>query len=166
MLQRVKRLTSGPMRIAMFATIAFFVTGSALLLVTGLTNGNGTDTTNGAIGVLLFAFLGAGTARALERVDEAERDHRSRKQSGPPVRRALRDYPRVVTDTLNTPGRRYIGTVIGFFLAIGVVGLVYGVATLNPRALVALPIIGLFTMLMVTAVGAFRLADERAERTK
>lgn len=85
-------------------------------------------------------------------------------RAGTPVRPAwqrLRSYPLVVLRVSNTPGRRYILTIIAFILATSGIALSYSAIGLSPNVLFWSAVIGLFLFLLVIAVGAFALQDAR-----
>jgi hypothetical protein len=166
MWQRVKPLLSSPARILTFVMLSFFFITSLWLSVAGVRAGSDRDTTNGTIGVVLFAFFIFTTARALETLDAEDRATRTAggSRTRPQAGALLSVSPPGLGSLARMLSRAYILRLIGFFLVVGVVGLVYGMATLQVGALTWLPVIGLFLFLLVMAVGAFRLQDERDGR--
>jgi quinol-cytochrome oxidoreductase complex cytochrome b subunit len=163
MWQRVKRILDSPIRVLTFAILGFFAVTSAVLLVVGALNLSGQDTTNGAIGVVLFAFLIRAAVRAFESLDAEGLATREtgRSPARPPARRLLIPSPVNFWTVLRVLIRLLVLSLIGFFLAVSVSGLVLGLADRKPGALIWVVGVALFIVLFVTAIGAFRLQDER-----
>ena len=161
MWQRARRLLSSPARVLAFVMLGFFFATSVGLFIVGVAEGSSTKIQNGPIGAALFGWFIFTLARTLEALDAEDSLGRT---GGTPVRPAwqrLRSYPLVVLRVSNTPGRRYILTIIAFILATSGIALSYSAIGLSPNVLFWSAVIGLFLFLLVIAVGAFALQDAR-----
>ncbi len=73
----------------------------------------------------------------------------------------LAKSPRVIFRAVDSFARFVAVVVILFFLGVSLLALANGLWTSGWEALGVLPIVGLFLLLLVMAVGAFEIADER-----
>lgn len=73
----------------------------------------------------------------------------------------LAKSPRVLFRAVDSFARFVAVVLILFFLVVSLLALMNGLWTSGREALVVLPIVGLFLLLLVIAVGAFEIADER-----